>query len=321
MLNDFGFNPVCLGYVTRNPTAIAVSGLLGGLVAMAAIGPIGGILAAYATVNDLKASRDRVAPRSKLKPSKPGVVEQGTPGFIAQMGLRRRNTLIIGVPGSGKGLTTAHLIREVRKRHPQIKIVGIDPKNSEKETGYWAQGYDRTFRFNLEQLGSAAGLVQFDRALTEFRQIPGEKLLVIDEGLSMMRALKSDPQQLRSFNDWLVFLSSMGDSEGVHLWMLSQTGNLKDLGLDSSVRACFDVLALMTAGNDALLQGLLRTDLMPKGAASNLDNVKGEIANSEVGRAYYFNRIGQWLPLPRLANYSHYDRDLRKWTGVSNNGW
>jgi hypothetical protein len=237
----------------------------------------------------------------------------GTPGFIADMGHHIKNTMIIGVPGAGKGLTTANLLKEVRKRHPNTHIVGIDPKNSPKEDGYWSSGYDKVFRFSLANIGSEAGIRELNKALRYFKDFPGEKLLVLDEGLSMMRCLKGDADQLREFNDWLTFLMSMGDSEDIHLWFLSQTGNLKDLGLDSSVRACFDVLAIMTAGNDALMQGLLRTDLMPPGEASNPKKVKAAIADSEIGRAFYFNRIGSWLPMPTLPNLSGYDRDKRAW--------
>jgi hypothetical protein len=239
--------------------------------------------------------------------------QPGTPGFIAQMAHHIKNTMIIGVPGVGKGLTVSNLVKEARKRHPGKHIVGIDPKNSEKESGSWANGYDKVFRFSLSALGSEAGLREFNKALRYFKDFPGEKLLIMDEGLSVMRCLKRDAEQLREFNDWLTFLTSMGDSEGIHLWFISQTGNLKDLGIDSSVRACFDLLAMMTLGNEALMQGLLRTDLMPSGKASNPKVVKAAIADSEIGRAYYFNRIGEWLPMPTLPNHSGYDRDKRQW--------
>lgn len=330
--SDFGRRPLMIARIFNDATAIGVGGLLGGLIALSIGGFPALALWLFATLNDWRycQSEDEpirytsppidVEPISSVAAPRPSTIEtvsvpakQGTPGFIADMGHNRRSTLIVGVPGAGKGLVTSNVIRQVRKYHPGIQVVGIDPKNSDKESGYWSSGYDKVFRFSLSAYGSGQGLEEFQSALAYFRSLSGEKLLIIDEGLSVMRCIKSDSNALREFNDWLTFMTSMGDSEGQHVWMLSQTGNLKDLGLDSSIRACFDILAIMKAGNDALLQGLLRTDLMPQGKASSPDSVKRAIADSPVGRGYYFSRIGRWAPMPRLENHSGYDRDARQW--------
>lgn len=57
--------------------------------------------------------------------------------IVSEMTDRISNMLIIGIPGSGKGMLVANATRVAKAKHQNLKIFGIDPKNDPKETGYF----------------------------------------------------------------------------------------------------------------------------------------------------------------------------------------
>ena len=55
--------------------------------------------------------------------------------IVSEMSLRISNTIIVGIPGSGKGVLVSNAVREAKKKHPNLKVFVIDPKADPKETG------------------------------------------------------------------------------------------------------------------------------------------------------------------------------------------
>jgi len=121
-----------------------------------------------------------------------------------------------------------------------------------------------------------------------------------------------DDKWMKRFNAKLQSIAQMGDSENRYLWIASQTGNLAELKMQSSLRSTLgaNMLAIVKPGSDAAIAGLTKTDLI-----SNHDEQRMRVMmdRSPVGRAYYYSRTAQWASMPVLPNLSGYDRDTRKW--------
>jgi hypothetical protein len=341
--NDFGTNPIAIGHLTDDSSQLAISyGLLGfvGFI-------IGGLpFAAYIgflAVNDytylsrksqgLKVNVATAQTSELLKilgESEPTpevvslplvnpwlastVVELpesipavGTPGFIAEMAHNVRSSLIVGIPGSGKGLTTANLIAKVRQYRPELQIFGTDPKNDPKETGYW-QGYGYLDRFDMERLDPEDIQARLTNDLNRFLDAGDNTLWVIDEFATLIGMVGD--KWLKGFNAKLQAIVQMGNSRSRYLWIVSQSGNLAELKLQPSLRSSLELLAIVRPGSDAAVAGLIRTDLI---ADKDTQRMQAAIESSPVGRAYYYGKSAKWLPMPVLPNPSGYDRDTRKW--------
>jgi hypothetical protein len=231
----------------------------------------------------------------------------GTPQFVAEMSHAVRSSLIVGIPGSGKGLTTAVLIQEVRKRRPELRIFGIDPKNDSKETGYW-QGYTAIDRFDAELLDGWEIQSRLDAMLNQFGAAGENALLVIDEFATVIGCCEK--KWVESFNAKLQKIVQMGNSKNRFLWLISQSGNLGELKLQPSLRSSLELLAIVRPGSDAAIAGLIKTDLI---ADKDADRMKAMMQRSPVNRAFYYGKFAQWSPMPELPNLSGYDRDKRQW--------
>jgi hypothetical protein len=266
-------------------------------------------------VDDVAAAQ--TAPPSAAEPKETAPssapVAMPTPGFIAQMGHNVKAALVVGIPGSGKGLTTANLVDEVRKRRPELSIAGLDPKNSPKEAGYFLNRYDHLQRFKMNPRDIDSTIAEVRKFMNAVDLMGDDTLAVIDEAATLFDTLKLEKDFYAVFIRWLALIVQQGNSEGKYVWLLSQTGNLSELGIPPSLRSSLDLLAIAPAGSDAMLQGLLRTDLIPQGRQSSIQTARAAIERSEVERAYYFSREGQWQPMPSLPNPSGYNRDKRQW--------
>lgn len=347
--NDFGHGPIALGRFVETPTELAISYGIAGFVGFV----IGGwpvlLYGAFLAANDMKWAGDRqkqsikdwkasqTAELSKLlgedapedSPAQAQAITAAaaaapattsapplampTPGFIAQMGHNIKAALIVGIPGSGKGLTTANLIDEVRKRRPELSIACLDPKNSVKEAGYFTNRYDHLQRFKMNPRDIDSTIAEVRKFMNAVDQMGDDTLAVIDEAATLFDTLKLEKDFYAVFIRWLALIVQQGNSEGKYVWLLSQTGNLSELGIPPSLRSSLDLLAIAPSGSDAMLQGLLRTDLIPQGRQSSIQTARAAIERSEVERAYYFSREGQWQPMPTLPNPSGYNRDKRSW--------
>jgi hypothetical protein len=237
-----------------------------------------------------------------LEPAK-----MGLPGFIAEMSHNVRSSLIVGIPGAGKGLTVSNLIGKVRHYRPELQIFGTDPKNDPKETGYW-QGYTAIDRFDMERLDGWEIEQRLTGDLNRFLDAGDNALWVIDEFATLI-GMVSD-KWLKGFTAKIQAIVQMGNSRGRYVWIVSQSGNLSELKLQPSLRSSLELLAIVRPGSDAAVAGLIRTDLI---ADKDTTRMQAMIDRSPVGRAYYYGKAGQWAAMPELPNLSGYDRDSRQW--------
>jgi hypothetical protein len=236
---------------------------------------------------------------------------QGTPGFIAEMTYPVKSGMIVGLPGAGKDLVAAIVLNRIADQNPDLQIFITDPKNSPKESGYYAR-YNPA---NVDRFKSK-GMSEFEiqeRMEAMYSRVvnAGEKTLWAINEFATLVGLVND-KWVKGFNAKLQTIVQMGDSEENYLWLISQTGNLSELKLPSSLRGTLarNFLAIAQPGYEAALAGLTRTDLI-----TNHDDARMRVmwGRSPVKRAYYYSTLNRWESMPKLQNLSGYDRDSRKW--------
>ncbi len=242
-------------------------------------------------------------------------VDEDTPpiefDLVDRMGKDATSHLIVGVPGSGKGLLISNAIASIKNHHPEITTFYIDPKNDPKETGYFANGVDFIRRADSRTMSPSACIEWVKESVRQFESIPGDKLLIFDES-----TLVSSKFKLGKEGDWikdkLIGYASAGDSIGLRIWIVAQNAHTDDLGISGGVRSQFVPIALISTKNIAALGALMATQFIPKNQKLSTDEVEEILKKSEVNRAVYHGGINEWFPAKRLPNPSGYDRDSRK---------
>ncbi|MBW4422209.1 MAG: ATP-binding protein [Myxacorys californica WJT36-NPBG1] len=164
-----------------------------------------------------------------------------------------QSTLIVGQPGSGKGVTIAMATRAVKRLHPDIEIWAIDPKADPSEAWYW-QAVDHYLPVKIEPFTSDASMKKIKEAIDEFiskfQFSNSPKLLIFDEALAVKEKTGSWFTGLMSgFNA----LCSMGRSRRQYGWLVSQSPNTGDFGISGGVRNVYRRILLLSADNLGLL--------------------------------------------------------------------
>ena len=230
------------------------------------------------------------------------------------LGQNPQSALIVGVPGSGKGMLVSNAIRTLKAKHPDLKIFVIDPKASPKERGYW-EGISDVYRaFSLKDCDDPdEGAEWLLACMSEFRRLPGPKLCIFDELMTASTELglaNKDLKALQRLKKFVVGLIGQGDSEGEWLWAMTQSPQVADMGMSGGVRANLRAIGLVSPKNLAAVEAMTSTKLIPP-PPGGIDELRRIMKNSPVGRAVFDGKISRWLPMPALENHSGYDRDSR----------
>ena len=234
--------------------------------------------------------------------------------LAADLGQNPQSAIIAGVPGAGTGMVVSNALRHLKQRYPNITIFVIDPKADPKEAGYW-DGMGATVRrcrfLNADPDDCALWLL---KRLEEFAGIQGPKLMVFDEGSAAIATLKLAHKDIKAMGRLKAFIShisSMGDSGETWLWMMAQIIHVADLGMSGGFRGIFRAVGIVSPKNRYALQSFLSTDFvpMPDGGMTEIETLMN---SSPVGRAFFDGKTAQWVPMPRLQNWSGYDRDSRQ---------
>lgn len=231
--------------------------------------------------------------------------------LIEEMGRRIANTLIVGIPGAGKGIVASNAVRSVKQHHPNKTIMWVDPKDDPQESGYFAVDGLLARRADSTQMNAIEVAGWLRECVEEFEALPGEKLLILDELVMIASKLKGQKKDIEWLKGYLIGLIAAGDSRGKNAWLIAQNSHLEDLGIGGGIASQLTPIALISDKNIAALEALLRTSFIPKCASAD-DTILRDLMNkSEVNRCYYHGGKNAWFPMPRLTNYSGIDRDTR----------
>jgi hypothetical protein len=341
--DDFGEEPLLLAHITTDRSIIAVVGLLGGFIAMAALGFPGLALVGFAVGNDLRYAGNVAEEEGDETPEtdtpiatteQNGAIDVpaetvGEPIAAApsmqhitspvwnpaqDLGENPQSALIVGVPGAGKGVTVSVAVRVLKERNPNLKVFVIDPKASPKERGYWESIADDYRCFSLKNCEDPdEGAAWLLRCMDAFRRLSGPKLCIFDELMTAATELELADSKLKALpklKKFVVGLVGQGDSEAEWLWAMTQSPQVKDLGMSGGVRANLRVIGLVSPKNMTAVEALVSTQLIPK-PDGGMDELRAIMAASPVGRAVFDGKIARWLPMPKLENHSGFDRDNR----------
>ena len=229
--------------------------------------------------------------------------------IIGSMTERVSNSLILGIAGAGKGVIISNALRVAKSKHQKLRIFYIDPKDDEREYGYTVGIADVIKRFKCETQVPETVTEWLEEIFGEFNKYAKENkakgertLLVLDEGTVL--GLKCKIAKSSILIDRLSSLTSLGDSSGKNVWFVAQTPFVGGSGIDLSASSQLVTIAVISQENRGSLGQWKRSAVLAK--VKNLDDL---INNSEVKRALYFGKTDRWYPMPKLANYSGYDRD------------
>lgn len=249
--------------------------------------------------------------------------EQEFPDLAKQLADDMKNTLIVGVPGSGKGLLVSNALQHVQNRG-DTTVFYIDPKNDPKETGYFTGRVNKLFRLpggiiKAQAVDVYLWLKQSFQAYEDFNCGNGRKLLVLDEITSLMMKLGNVPAKFTGTvkgSDWLteqiVTYAAAGDSAGATLWGMGQNGHNTGVGMDGGAKSQLTPIALISIKQLPASQSLLKADFVPQDHKLGSSEIKRICSQSPIGRAIFHGGLNEWYPMPILPNPSGYDRDNRR---------
>lgn len=232
--------------------------------------------------------------------------------IIASMTDRISNSLVLGISGTGKGMLISNALRVAKSKHPKLRIFYVDPKNDPKEYGYTEGVADIVKRYKCETESPDVVIKWLQKCFEEFNEyaIANDKegyrtLLVLDEGTVL--GLKSKLGKSTLLIDRLSSLTSLGDVAGKNIWFVAQSPFVGGSGIDLSASSQLVTIALVSSENVGAMNQWKRAAMFKQ--PTNLDEL---IEKSEVKRAVYFGKTGEWYSMPKLTNYSNFDRDTRQ---------
>ena len=256
---------------------------------------------------DTPSTNAPVPTNSRFKPPSVFSVAQS---FAATL----RSMFILGCPGVGKGLIVSLAWREVKQLFPNLIVYVIDPKNSDRESGYWeGVDYRDGLPVNSLLIPRAEKAAWLRDRLVEFDSLPSPKLLIVDELVALSKNLGNYPDSKEAYTmltDYAVSIVSSGQSEGQFVWLITQSPNLNTLKIDGGDATIFPGVLLYRDGidNEAWLKSTARCTL---GSAVTIDSDEiFRVASDSPRRAIAFDtRQKKWQPIPNLENHSGFNRD------------
>lgn len=201
----------------------------------------------------------------------------------------------------------ANACRAVKATHLGTKIFLINGKDDPKEHDYFTGIVDVEKRMHCETAKPATVAAWFEAAIKEYDDYAAKNngaLLIIDEGTIIGARLKT--AKSTALDDKIIGITSCGGSTGKNVWVFVQTPFAGGSGSTLSAISQMTSIVLVRGDSLGVLNQWKRAALFSKFDPS----VVAELANiSECNRAVYWGGSDNWYSMPKLVNYSAYDRD------------
>jgi hypothetical protein len=220
------------------------------------------------------------------------------------------NSLILGLPGTGKGMLLANAVRAAKLKYPDLNIFVIDPKANPMEIGYFQGIANVIKRCKCEDMEPREVIKWLKECFDDYNQFVdqnGRTLLILDEGTLIGN--KANKAKDSIISDKLVSLTSCGDVAGKNIWLAAQSPFVVGLGIDLSISSQLLVIALLHKKNIASVLQQWKRSSMLEGVS--IDSINNLISQSPCDRAIFLGRTGKWYSMPTLKNFSSFDRDNR----------
>ncbi len=230
-----------------------------------------------------------------------------------------KNQLIVGIQGAGKGIVISNAIAAVQKYHPNRKIFVIDPKGKAEESGYWEGRTDYLERAKIIEMEPHEVVAWVKGCFDLYMKVPGECLLFLDEGTAVASSFKSTRGAMAWLKNKIAHFVSLGDGDGRNFWMAVQNGDTSDLGISGGMRSQLNPYVIINPQQMSAYESVINLELLPKDKKPTSEAIKEIAKRSPVGRALYHGAINEWLPMPKMENYSGFDRDSRTFINPAKN--
>ena len=202
--------------------------------------------------------------------------------IVSEMSLRISNSLIIGIPGSGKGMLVANAIRVAKQKHPSLKIFVVDPKADQKESGYFAScDVVKSYACMDASPSTVAAWAEATfNSYAQYAQQNERTLLIVDEGTMLGNKLNQAKSTL--LVDKLTSYASGGDSAGRNVWFMMQSPYVTGASLNLSTTSQMTSIVIAFSENIGAIAQWKSAKIFKQ---LSLDEVSELIDNSETGRA------------------------------------
>ena len=238
---------------------------------------------------------------------------------VAEILAREKYSYAIMSPsGGGKGMLVANALRLIKQMNPNIHLFLVDPKDDEKERGYWDGIVDTWHRCDFNSLRKDKKSAFIEEAIEEYMSITGPKILIFDEATNVFGYLKNcDKPLLAELKSFLSGIASSGNSRKNYVWLVGHSGNLGDYGISGGEMSCFRKFYIAPISNIEAIEQLGNTTFAGgQFGDDTVDYIKVLAAKSPVARAVYVGTSSRWESMGELENYSGYNRDTETFTDV-----
>lgn len=259
-----------------------------------------------------------VVPQNRIAPD---VLSDRLQSFAS----KGRNLFIVAKPGAGKGVFLSNYIRWRKQAQSALHVFVIDPKNDPRERGYWAEPWITHIGFRADVLPTDDLVLELQSAFDEYvsfcRQRPDlPVLLIVDEALLITEVLNcaDDKGTKNLLKGQITRVGSVGDSHDRHIVVVSQSPNSGDVSVSAGTLKMLDKVCILKEDQAEVIQhgakfGGFSLDRPPTNA-----EVAHLCRKSPVGRAIFIG--GELVPMPKLENYSGWNRDDRRFEGAVQSG-
>ncbi|BAZ37477.1 hypothetical protein NIES4101_33990 [Calothrix sp. NIES-4101] len=235
------------------------------------------------------------------------------PNLVESITKKLTNTLIVGVPGVGKGIFVSNALESLKGQN--ITIFYLDPKDDQKENGYFDGRVNKLYRLNVAIAEPEETYQWVKDCLKEYDAFDagsGIKLLVFDELAAVNTMLSNVKGAVNWLKSKMVSYASSGSSRGIIIWGISQNAHVSGIGFDGGARSIFTPIILISGDNITASEQILNAQIIPSDKRLNSSQITALCNKSEVNRAIFHGALNSWFPLPEFDNYSGFNRDKRE---------
>lgn len=233
--------------------------------------------------------------------------------IIKRYATMRQNLLVLSVGGGGKGILLSNLFRFRAESDPNFFAYWIDPKQDESESGYFDHTAIVPYRFNGMECKKEELAGHIRTSMQTYRNLRSEmpartpNWLCFDEWTSINHRLKNT-ETLGEVHDYVAAAVSLLDGQNSHLLLVGQSPKLSDIMAEGGgLLSNFSAIVLFKREDRSfkMFEKCQQCGTIPKSIGN--EKLYAACDQSPVNRAIYID--GQLLPMPKLPNYSSYDRD------------
>jgi hypothetical protein len=218
---------------------------------------------------------------------------------------------IISPSGGGKGTLASHAIRKVKEVLPHIKIIVIDAKGSDRESGNWEGVADVIHSARFADLDYEDKESWIKEGLDLHRNTEGPSLLVFDEATMVFSYAKNIKSLYNRLIDFVTCIASSGNDSERYVWLMGHSPNLSDYGLSGGQMGSFHKLFIAPTKNIGAIKQLGQTSFAGGFGEDKVSDIVSTGEQSEVKRCVYLSTTDTWYPMKKVKLHSGFNRDER----------